>query len=196
MTGRGIWGWLQRLFTFRRKGWKTGPVIHLKTRSPGCVLFPKTAADGSFTVDIPATNGLHYVTRRCGPLLGKAGIKLRYRLEGAVYPVTSPTGPPLLTIYFQREGDDWGANGKYEVYRWYASFATVVPVVPGEHEVNVLFADNWTAVRSSSAESNHEAFTEALANAGRVGFVLGGGDGLGHGVYGPARLTMLEFTVA
>ena len=40
-------------------------------------------------------------------------------------------------------------------------------------------------------------FAEAIANASRIGFVLGGGDGLGHGVYatGPLRIVVTGFEV-
>ncbi len=56
---------------------------------------------------------------------------------------------------------------------------------------------NWTAVGRSSARSNPFAFRDALAEADQVGFVLGGGDGYGHGVFatGPARLVVTDFRV-
>jgi hypothetical protein len=56
---------------------------------------------------------------------------------------------------------------------------------------------NWTAVQSSSARTNPAAFRAALAAADRIGFVLGGGDGFGHGVFatGPARLVVTSFRV-
>jgi hypothetical protein len=56
---------------------------------------------------------------------------------------------------------------------------------------------NWTAVETSSARTNPEGFRDAVANADQVGFVLGGGDGYGHGVYatGRARLVVTEFRV-
>ena len=55
----------------------------------------------------------------------------------------------------------------------------------------------WTAVERSSAYSNPAAFRQAVANADQVGFVLGGGNGYGHGVYatGPARLIVTDFRV-
>ena len=50
---------------------------------------------------------------------------------------------------------------------------------------------------TSSARTNPAGFRAALAEADQVGFVLGGGDGFGHGVYatGPARLVVTEFRV-
>ena len=61
----------------------------------------------------------------------------------------------------------------------------------------VGLAGNWTAVSTSSARTNPAGFQAALAEADQVGFVLGGGDGYGHGVFatGPARLIVTEFRV-
>jgi hypothetical protein len=55
----------------------------------------------------------------------------------------------------------------------------------------------WTAIESSTARTAPAAFREAIAAADQVGFVLGGGDGYGHGVFatGPARLIVTEFRV-
>jgi len=59
------------------------------------------------------------------------------------------------------------------------------------------FSGNWTAVERSSARTNPGAFAAALAEADQVGFVLGGGDGYGHGVFatGPARIVVTDFRV-
>ena len=55
----------------------------------------------------------------------------------------------------------------------------------------------WGAVMGGTAATNPSEFAAALANASRIGFVLGGGDGLGHGVYatGPLRLVVTGFEV-
>ncbi len=103
----------------------------------------------------------------------------------------------MITLYFQRGGDNWSARGLFETYRWYATFATKSPIRPGEHVMVAPLSANWTAIQSSSARNNPAAFREALADADEVGFVLGGGDGFGHGVFatGPARLTVTDFRV-
>jgi hypothetical protein len=141
------------------------------------------------------------VTFRHGPLAGKSRIVMRYRIEAApgarILPVTDPNLPSMITLYFQRSGDNWSGRGPYEAYRWYATFATHMPVTPGEHVLVAPLGGNWTAVRTSSARTNPAAFRDALANASEVGFVLGGGDGVGHGVFatGPARLVVTDFRV-
>ena len=157
-----------------------------------CIDLPNPTADAGH---------VHYVTLPTGPLTGKMKVTLRCRIEadpGArLVPVKDHAAPALLTLYFQRQGDDWSGRGRYEAYRWFASFATV-ELKPGAFFMLVAhFDQNWTAVVTSSRLTNPEAFNDARANAGRIGFVLGGGDGLGHGVYasGPARLVVTDFRV-
>jgi hypothetical protein len=182
--------------------WTIGPVIKGKNYSVGFPLHPP-ACEGVVCVDFPGgpQAHAHYITKPSGSLLGKTQIYMRYRVEIApndrFAPRTDPLGPSLLTLYFQRKGDDWSGNGKYEAYRWYASFAVVMPIEAGEHEVVAPFSSLWTAVRTSDNVSAARAWREALAEAGTVGFVLGGGDGLGHGVYstGPARIVVTKFEV-
>lgn len=142
-----------------------------------------------------------YVTKPTGPLSAATKVTLRVRIEAApgvvLVPTRFPGSPALLTLYFQRAGDDWTARGDMEAYRWYASFATVQNIGAGEYELVARFDQNWTAVLRSSRSNNPAGFQAALDHAERIGFVLGGGDGLGHGVYatGPARLVVTSFQV-
>jgi len=112
-------------------------------------------------------------------------------------PLTAPQMPSIITLYFQRGGDDWSGRKRFETYRWYATFASQTPITVGAHEMVAPLSGNWTAVQSSSAQSNPTAFREAITGADQVGFVLGGGDGYGHGVFatGRARLIVTDFRV-
>jgi hypothetical protein len=158
-----------------------------------------------WSIDIPYPNAdaghVHYVTIPTDSLVGKDKVTLRCRLEMApgvkLVPVHFPDAPSLLTLYFQRKHDDWTAQGAYETYRWYASFGTQTDLHAGEYVLEARFDQNWTAVLASSRTDKLDAFNVALLDAGRIGFVLGGGDGLGHGVYatGPVKLVVTEFTV-
>lgn len=146
-------------------------------------------------------SGIPYVTFRHGSLAGKRRIVMRYRIEAApgvrIIRATDPNLPSMITPYFQRAGDDWSARGRYEAYRWYGTFATQSPIVPGDHQVIAPLNGSWTAVMTSSARSNPSGFRDAILDADEAGFVLGGGDGYGHGVYatGRARLVVTEFRV-
>lgn len=125
---------------------------------------------------------------------------MRYRIEAApgvrIVPRNYPRYAALITPYLQRQGDNWSGRGRFETYRWYATFASQ-PISPGEHQIIAPLGGNWTAVETSSARSNPTEFRQALAGAEQVGFVLGGGDGYGHGAYatGRARLIVTSFRV-
>lgn len=181
--------------------WTIGPIIRGRNHSRGMPPGP-TPIRGGFVIDIPpAPSSVHYVTFPHGSLAGKRRIVMRYRVEAApgarIVPRTSPASPSQITLYFQRGGDTWNARGPYEAYRWYATFATKMPITPGVHQIVAPLTANWTAVMTSTARTNPAGFRDALDNADQVGFVLGGGDGYGHGVFatGPARLVVTDFRV-
>jgi hypothetical protein len=182
--------------------WTIGPIVRGRNYSRGMPLHPTPRRGGGFVIDLPQAPGsAHYVTFRQGSLAGKRRIVMRYRIEAApgvrIVPLTNPAQASMITPFFQRSGDNWTARGPYESYRWYATFATQSPLHPGTFEIVAPLNGNWTAVETSSARTNPEGFRDAIANADQVGFVLGGGDGYGHGVYatGPARLIVTEFRV-
>ena len=183
--------------------WEIGPIIDGKSLSPGMPPFAVAGADGySFEIPFPdkAAGHVHYVTKATGSLYGKARLVLRYRIDAApdtvIEPQAAPGAPSMLSLYFQRRGDDWSGRGIYEAFRWYSPVIDM-PVTPGEHEITAPLDGEWTAVMTSSASSNPDGFRAALINAERVGFVLGGGDGRGHGVYAtaPARFVILDYRV-
>jgi hypothetical protein len=182
--------------------WTIGPVIRGRNYSHGMPLHPSPARGALFQIDIPQAPGsVHYVTFPHGPLTGKRRIVMRFRIEAApgvrIVPRTAPGLPSIATLYFQRAGDSWSGRGRFETYRWYATFASLTPIRPGNHVIVAPLDGNWTAVERSSARSEPTAFRQALAEADQVGFVLGGGDGYGHGIFatGRARLVVTGFSV-
>lgn len=182
--------------------WTIGPVIRGRNYSVGMPLHPAPSAQGEWQIDLPRAPGsVHYVTYRHGSLAGKRNIVLRYRIEAApgvrIVPTTNPDLPSIITLYFQRRGDTWTGRGQYETYRWYATFASQMPITPGDHVLVAPLDGAWTAVGTSTARTAPAAFRAAIADADQVGFVLGGGDGYGHGVHatGRARLIVKSFTV-
>jgi hypothetical protein len=186
------------------QNWEIGPVIKGTNYSVGMPFRPASHPEG-WVIELPQPNStvghVHYVTMPTTSLADKTAIVIRYRIEtdsGAkILPKTDPNLPSLLTLYFQRAGDDWSGQGSYEAYRWWASFTTDYDLTVGEYVMTARFDQNWTAVQSSSAAVNGIPYLAARTHANRVGFTLGGGDGLGHGVYatGPARLIVTEFRV-
>ena len=181
--------------------WAIGPIIRGRNYSVGMPLRPTALRGGAFQIELPRAPGsAHYVTFPHGSLAGKSRIVMRYRVETArgvrIAPPSSPQGDGLITLYFQRAGDNWSGRRQFEAFRWYGTFATQT-LRPGEHVMVAPLSGNWTAVESSSARTNPRAFADAVANADQVGFVLGGGDGYGHGVFatGPARIVVTDFRV-
>lgn len=184
--------------------WEIGPIMRGENVSVGLPLRPDTHPDGfSFEVPHPTRDAghVHYITVPTGSLAGKTKVTLRLRIEMdqgvKLVPVKFPDAVSLLTLYFQRGGDDWSGVGEFAFYRWYAGFGTVRDLKAGEYTLEARFDQSWGAVMGGNAKTNPSEFAAALADASRVGFVLGGGDGLGHGVYatGPARIVVTDFKV-
>lgn len=182
--------------------WVIGPIVRGRNYSVAMPLHPSPLRRGGWYIDLPRAPGsVHYVTFPYGSLRGRRRIVLRYRVEAApgvtISPSTAPAASSIITLYFQRRGDNWSARGQFETYRWYATFASQSPITPGDHEIIAALDGNWTAVQTSSARSDPAAFRAALMDAEQVGFVLGGGDGYGHGVFatGQARLIVTDFRI-
>ncbi len=181
--------------------WVIGPIIKGQNYSKGVPLHPSPGPNGTWYINLPRHPGsVHYVTFPHGSLRGKSRIVMRYRIQAApgtrIEASTAPGTAGIITPFFQRAGDTWSGRGRFEKYRWYATFATQ-PLRQGEYQIVAPLSARWTAVETSTAHSEPAAFRDAIANADQVGFVLGGGDGYGHGAYatGPARLIVTQFRV-
>lgn len=184
------------------QAWTIGPIIRGRNYSVNAPLHPTPRRGGGWHIDLPKAPGsVHYVTFRHGPLAGKRRIVMRYRIEAArgarLLASSDMRSPGMITLYFQRRGDNWSGRGRFETYRWYATFATQTPTGPGDYVIVAPLDGPWTAVETSRAPTSPAAFRQAVADADQVGFVMGGGDGFGHGVSatGPARLIVTDFRV-
>jgi hypothetical protein len=195
--------------------WHIGPRSRVwGNRSPGMPEHPAAHPEG-FSIDIPTspTSQVGYVTFNHGSLTGKHQIRMRYRVEleeGAkLYAVREdnpqPDGvtayPAMMTMYFQRAGDDWSAGGPFETYRWFAARGRDNYLREGEHELLIPLsaaADIWSATQGSVAVDKPVDFVTAKDNACCVGFVFGGNErSVGHGMRStaPARLVVMDFIV-
>ena len=154
------------------------------------------------TFTIPTVGSVNYVTKATGSLEGKTRITLRYRVdmaEGvAIVPASVLEQPSIITLYFQREGDDWSGKGEFESYRWYATGHFKSPITAGEHVLTAPLDTGWTAVVSSASETAPNSFLAAKKRADRIGFVMGGGTGFGHGVRatGQATMTIISYEIS
>ena len=178
--------------------WEIGPIIDGKNYSVGVPIRPTQTTDG-WAFDFPQAGGhVGYITYKYGSLNGKSRIIMRYRIEADPMVQFLPKCCPQLlgqgpTMYLQRDNDDWREEGG----RWWATFNSPWPIVPGEFELNIPLNANWTSVYTWTAEGKPSEFAKAKADAERIGFTFGGGDGYGHGTYatGPARMVVTSFVV-
>ena len=185
--------------------WIIGPIIRGKNYSQGMPLQPRPAPTGwyfDFPVGSREAGHVHYVTYRPPPVRASSELVVRYRVDtkpGTRFvPQESPDLPALVSLYFQRRGDNWSAKGRYEYYRWYAPNETVHQIAPGEHEFRIRLDDpRWFSVWGNKAGANPEAFQAALADIDQIGLVFGSDAGRGHGVFAtqPARFTLLSFRI-
>ena len=191
--------------------WDIGPQIGKDDRSVG---MPShlAAVPGGIGFAFPvstwnATKGtsdayVKYVTCPYGSLAGKKLLRLKYRVTAdaaaRIVAATAEGGPSILTMYFQRSGDDWSGGGAFDGYRWWHKPSQVMPIVPGDYEIVAPLDAGWTGVERYTQAAQPQAFADALNDAAVVGFTFGGGSGLGHGVYadgGEAMFVVLSFSV-
>lgn len=171
--------------------------------SVGMPLHPSPHKDG-WSFEIP-TKGRHanYLTFNHGPLTGKTRITMRYRIEAEpgiqIHPhSTGEQNWSQLAPYFQRRDDNWKPDREH--YRWYvAEKRRHMPLRPGEYELTVSLdpSADWVAAVKSVSSTSPALYRQAINLGHCVGFVLGGGDGVGHGVYasGPARFVLISYRV-
>ena len=97
--------------------WELGPVIQGQNYSTGVPPYPTVHADGQsagWVIELPSPNkeagSVHYVTMKTGSLAGYSKITMKFRVEAdagvKILPRNFPDLPSMLTLYFQREGDD------------------------------------------------------------------------------------------
>lgn len=176
--------------------WQVGPVVNGVNYSSGATITPH-AQGWQLTIPTPPGSA-HYITMPTTSLEGKNRLVMQFRIEleaGArIVPSDMPQLTGMLTPYFERAGLCWSTQ--CETMRWYSPIR-VRPLNAGEYVLEVPFVANWSAVLVSTRENSPTAYAQALANAGRIGFVLGGGNGVGHGVHatGPARIVITRFSV-
>ena len=185
--------------------WDIGPDVRGVNYSVGMPLKPTPNAKRgwSFAFPYPSRDAghVHAITYNSGPLINASKIVMRYRIDAGpnvrFEPQETPGLQGTVSLYFQRQGDNWSAKRKYDFYRWYSP-PSVRKLSRGEYEIVVSLTDpKWQSVHGKLAPDNSEYFREALAQTKQIGIAFGGPSGFAHGVYstGPARFTLLEFRI-
>lgn len=179
--------------------WEVGPSNYPGGNPSHGATAPVQHAEG-WQLTIPQHASVHYVTRVTAPLAGKQRITMRFRVElekdAEIVPVDAQHLTGMLTLYFEQEFLCW--TEQCEAQRWYApAEGRVRPLDAGEYVLQVPLDAEWTGASTSTRSNNPTAYAESLARTGRIGFVLGGGNGVGHGVTatGPARIVVMQYAV-
>ena len=179
------------------RSWEIGPIIAGRHYSRG--LSRPSHFGGSFGFPIGPEAQPHYVTFNHGSLRGKTQIRMRFRVDGhrgaIIHGANCSTGSPsAVTLYFQRQGDDWATDGG----RWWATFASVQLNGPmAEREIVAPLNAKWTSVVNMTAGTDPNEFAAAKADAGRVGFTFANCEGYGHGARAtaPVKFVVTRFQV-
>jgi len=148
------------------------------------------------------TNHVNYIVKSVAPLTTAKSITFGFTVaqtaNAAYYYKFEPTNtcptPGSVTPYFQQVAD----NGQEDTYRFWAnSYKT--PIVPGTHNVTVLFdPTKWGSVFGHVASTVLAGWQAALANPQAIGMTFGGGCFDGHGLAlsaGSSTFTLNSFTV-
>jgi hypothetical protein len=177
--------------------WEIGPQIRGRNYSVGMPATPEPGREGGLSFEFPQRGEVDALTASVGPLTGAREVTLRYRIEaarGARFVSTeTPDQTATISLYFQRQGDNWTARGRYASYRWYVPARAVIPLTPGTHDIRVRFDETWTNVNGLPNSQDPEGFISALRETGKIGIAFGTSSARSHGVHatGPARFTLL-----
>ena len=174
-------------------GWVIGPIIRGTNHSIGMPASPTPLGVGWF-IDFPGPGGkVDYVQNFSPPALqaGKT-LKIDFTVSGAGFtPYEFPDRQAMVSIQFQRRGDNWSGTGAMQSYRWYSR--QMVLLAPGEFTLTVpLVLESWGDVQGKS--DNPDAFAAAMLDLDNIAIVFGHSSGAGHGVYAsePSRFTLLD----
>ena len=183
------------------EAWEIGPQVRGRNYSVGMPPRPSVTRNGEATFEFPQRGEVDALTTAVTPLEGARQVIFRYRIDAApgVNLVSSETPGQTATVslYFQREGDNWSARGRYASYRWYVPGQAVIPLTPGEHTVTVRFDDVWTNVNGVPNFQDPQGYAAALENTSKIGIAFGTSSARSHGVYatGHARFTLLALDI-
>jgi len=166
--------------------------------SPGMPSLMSKNADGTYHVDLPYRDGLHYVVQGAHQSLTGKTITIKFELVGTGELFASDPGetcPCSVSLYLQQQGDTLSSADEFK--RWWSH---KIPLnAQGEASV-VVSPDNWTQVFGKRASDFPQQFQAAMSNLANVGFTFGGTHFAGHGVYvkqgtGSVRFVLKEYSV-
>jgi hypothetical protein len=166
--------------------------------SPGMPPSLSQNADGSYYVDLPHQDGLHYVVQGArGNLTGKT-ITIKFELVGTGELLASDPGetcPCSVSLYLQQQDDTLSAVDEFK--RWWSH---KIPLNAQGEALVVVSPENFTQVFGKRGSDFPQQFQAAMSNLANVGFTFGGTSFAGHGIYvkqgtGSVRFVLKEYSI-
>ncbi len=181
------------------KAWTIGPIIKGENYSKGLPLNPCTEPGSGFSFDLGGEKEPHYITRKIDSLVGKKQLRMSFRVEASastlVYGAKCPTNSPsAVTLYIQREDDDWQKNG----WRWWHGPSRVAVSGAGVWELIAPLDDpKWSSVQGMTADASPLNWKATITDPYVVGFTMANCEGAGHGARAtaPAKVIVERFSV-
>ena len=102
----------------------------------------------------------------------------------------------LVSLYFQRRGDDYYAEGDLQYYRWWSKQVIYLDGLTSAKLSVSLEIANWQSVYVSGDKAPPAMFAAAMADPIAVGLAFGGLCGSHHGLNvsgGTSRITVLSY---
>jgi hypothetical protein len=155
-------------------------------------------ADGSYYVDLPHQDGLHYVVQGAqGNPTGKT-IIIKFELVGTAELLASDPGetcPCSVSLYLQQQGDTLRVADEFK--RWWLH---KIPLNAQGEALVVVSPENFTQVFGKRGSDFPRQFQAAMSSLANVGFTFGGTSFAGHGIYvkqgtGSVRFVLKEYSI-
>ncbi len=186
-----IWAWLLSLFGKT----PTAPLGWNIQFSPNMPAQMAGLPDGTFFLDFPQSDGVHYITKPASSVSLGQTISISFAIigDGKLIPTQGPS-PAKLRLMLQQTNDTMTAAEADK--RWWS--VPVDLVGPNEYGLTVkLTPDLWTNVFGKPGSESLAGFQSAVSSVGNIGFTFGGMFA-GHGVFaqGPSRFVLKQFTAA
>jgi hypothetical protein len=166
--------------------------------SPGMPPSMSQNADGTYYVDLPYQDGLHYVVQGAQNNPTGKTITIKFELVGAAELLASDPGdvcPCFVSLYLQQQGDTLSAADEFK--RWWSH---KIPLNPQGEASVVVSPENWTQVFGKRGSDFPQQFQTAMSDLANVGFTFGGRHSAGHGIYvkqgtGSMRFILKEYSI-
>lgn len=182
-----------KLGLFKRAPWHKHGGWRIHNDARGYKVLRRSA--DKIVIQLPPKGGkLGYVGKYI-PLKDKRELVIEAEIEGEAFAIPEMGEAPMpatITPLFQRRGDNWSGEGKFDGYRWYAGFASrFLRDAPLTIAAPLEAQARWGGVQTFYSDEQPEAFAAALADTALAGAGFGGSaTSTTHGIFGHGVLVL------